>query len=538
VNQSRREAGWFAPEILDALSARVGVLDVRGTILAVNRAWRASATANGVGIHGALEGGNYLEVCDSATGPQSEEAWALARAIRACLRGEQDELALDYPSESPGGQRWFVARVVRFVVNGSVSVAVSHEDVTGRKLAEGHLAESEARTRALLDSAVDAVLTIDERGLIQSFNPAAERMFGYTAAEVVGRNVHLLMPSPYREEHDGYLARYRATGERKIIGIGREVTARRKDGTVFPIDLSVAEARLGEWRVFVGTIRDLSERKRAEQALRDNQKSLEKAVAELQAKNEEIRAMTQQLWHTAKLASVGELAASIAHELNNPLATVSLRIESTLARTPADDPRRRALEVVAQETKRMGELVSNLLQFSRRGREESSTLDLRQELAGAVELIQHHLRKRQIAVAKEFAPDTPTIYADRQKLRQVFLNLLTNASDAMPEGGTLTIRTVPAVLANGQPGVRIEFTDTGVGIPPEHLSRVMEPFFTTKEEGKGTGLGLPICRRVVQEHHGSLEIFSEVRKGTTVRIILAVRNGTNVKGLGNPAPVK
>ena len=158
-------------------------------------------------------------------------------------------------------------------------------------------------------------------------------------------------------------------------------------------------------------------------------------------------------------------------------------------------------------------------------------MDIRQELTKAVELIQHHLRKRQVNVVQELAPDTPTIYADRQKLRQVFLNLLTNAGDAMPQGGTLTLRTAPAALDNGKPAVQIEFVDTGVGIPAEHLERIMEPFFTTKEEGKGTGLGLAICRRVVQEHHGTIQIVSEVGKGTTVRMVLPVQNGANVDRL-------
>jgi signal transduction histidine kinase len=179
----------------------------------------------------------------------------------------------------------------------------------------------------------------------------------------------------------------------------------------------------------------------------------------------------------------------------------------------------------------MGELVASLLQFSRRGDGQASTVDIREELAKAVELIHHHLRKRLITLVQEFAPDTPTIYADRQKLRQVFLNLLTNAADAMPEGGTLTLRTSPATLHNDQPAVRIEFADTGVGIPAENLERIMEPFFTTKEEGKGTGLGLAICRRVVQEHHGAIQIGSDMGKGTTVRLVLPVKNGANVDRL-------
>jgi two-component system, LuxR family, sensor kinase FixL len=145
-----------------------------------------------------------------------------------------------------------------------------------------------------------------------------------------------------------------------------------------------------------------------------------------------------------------------------------------------------------------------------------------------VELVQHHFRKRQIMHTQELAPDTPPIFADRQKLRQVFLNLLTNASDAMPEGGTVTLRAAPATLDTGRPGVLVEIVDTGVGIPDQHLEKILEPFFTTKAEGQGTGLGLAICRRVVQEHQGSIQISSTVGKGTTVRILLPLQTGSNV----------
>jgi PAS domain S-box-containing protein len=428
----------------------------------------------------------------------------------------------------------------------------------GRNLLPDTRTANEARMQAILQAAVDGIISIDQRGFIQTVNPAAERLFGYVADELIGQNVTVLMPSPYQEEHDAYIARYLATGEKRIIGIGREVVGQRKDGTTFPMDLSVAEARLGDERIpggcggtpaspsmptgcggtpaspsilFVGIIRDITERKRAEEAIQESKQHLEKVVAELEAKNEEIRTMAQQLWLSAKLASVGELAASIAHELNNPLATVSLRVESLLNRTPAESPSRRALEVVAQETKRMGDLVANLLQFSRRGQEQISTVDLCQELTRAVELVYYHLRKRRITVVQEFAADTPTLYADRQKLRQVFLNLLTNASDAMPEGGTLTLRTAASTLEGGKPAVQIDFQDTGVGIAAEHLDQVLAPFFTTKEEGKGTGLGLAICRRVVQEHHGTLEVQSQVGQGTTIHIVLPVKDGTNVNRL-------
>jgi PAS domain S-box-containing protein len=396
------------------------------------------------------------------------------------------------------------------------------------------LRHSEARTHAILATAVDAVVVIDERGNVETFNPGAERMFGYAATEVIGRNVSMLMPEPYRGQHNDYVKRYLRTGEKTIIGIGREVVGQRKDGTMFPGDLAVSEAWLGERRVFVGIVRDIAEQKQAEAALREGNRRLEEALAALQAKSEEVKAMTQQLWQAAKLATVGELAASIAHELNNPLATVSLRMESLLAQTAVDDPRRRPLEIVEQEVERMGNLVANLLQFSRRGQRQMSSVNVSEELVNSVELIRYHLRNRLIQVVQELHPDLPVIQADRQQLRQVFLNLLTNASDAMPQGGTLTLRTNVDTLPSGKRAVFIEFTDTGVGIPKEHLSKVMEPFFTTKEEGKGTGLGLAICRRAVQEHEGTIHISSEAGKGTTIGIKLPVGNWMHVDHFRRP----
>jgi len=220
------------------------------------------------------------------------------------------------------------------------------------------------------------------------------------------------------------------------------------------------------------------------------------------------------------LATVGELAASVAHELNNPLATVSLRVESLLAQVPEHDSKRRALEVIEQEIERMGHLVANLLQFSRRSQPQISRVDVREEITSTLDLIAHHLRNRRISVVREFAPDVPMMHADRELLRQLFLNLFTNASDAMPQGGTLTVHVVAGVLESGAPAVVMEFVDTGVGIAPDDLPKVLEPFFTTKPEGKGTGLGLPICRRIVQEHHGTFNIVSDVGQGTTVHIVL------------------
>jgi len=275
----------------------------------------------------------------------------------------------------------------------------------------------------------------------------------------------------------------------------------------------------GESHVIQCNIRDISGRKQAEVELREVNQHLGRALKELQSKSKELASMTQQLWQASKLATMGELAASIAHELNNPLATVALRAESLLTHSPVEE-QGRAANIILREVERMASLVSNLLQFSRRSHRQVSSIDLPEELKNSLDFIEYHLRSHQIKIVQDFACGLPSVQADRQQLRQVFLNLITNASDAMPGGGTLTVRALPDTLENGEAAVVIEFSDTGVGIPEEDLPRLWEAFFTTKPEGKGTGLGLPICRRTVEEHHGTINIESCPGEGTTVRIVL------------------
>jgi two-component system, LuxR family, sensor kinase FixL len=239
--------------------------------------------------------------------------------------------------------------------------------------------------------------------------------------------------------------------------------------------------------------------------------------AALQERTDELAAMTEQLWQAAKLATLGELSASVAHELNNPLFTVSLYLKTVLAQLPPDDRQRAALEGIDEEVKRMSRLVANLLQFSRRSSRQLAPLDARDELNNTLELMAFHLRHGHIKTVTEFGP-VPLIDADRQQLRQVFLNLFTNAADAMPRGGTLTVRTWTGAAA--PPEAWIEVADTGDGIQPEALGRIWEPFFTTKPEGKGTGLGLGICRRIVEEHGGTIVLHSEPGIGTQARLKL------------------
>jgi len=236
---------------------------------------------------------------------------------------------------------------------------------------------------------------------------------------------------------------------------------------------------------------------------------------EIEEKTKEIQELTEQLWRVARMATMGELAASVAHELNNPLATISLRLESLAGQIPPDDPKQRSLQIIAREIERMAALVNRLLDFSRRGHYHQSAVDICREVDYALELINHHFHKQGISIIKEYQPKLPSIYADCQGLQQVFINLFINASDAMPNGGVLTVR-----IYSSAEHIAIDIIDTGLGIQPNDLAKVMDPFFTTKPAGKGTGLGLSICRRIVEEHGGIITINSVIDRGTTVGIKL------------------
>jgi PAS domain S-box-containing protein len=328
-------------------------------------------------------------------------------------------------------------------------------------------------------------------------------VIGYAPEELIGQPVINFVHPDEVDDREHPFARLRSMPGATFY-IERRV--RHKDGSWRWVD-GYSTNLLEDPAVgaIVFNYRDVTERKQAEQALR--------------AKEEELSATTQQLWQTARLATMGELAAGIAHELNNPLAIALLRIESVLAALAPETSEHRSLEIVDAELERMRRLVANLLEFGRRGSRQVSSLNLCDEVDRSLEIMQHHMKTRNIAVQVECPPDMPLIPGDRQQLRQLFLNLFTNASDAMPSGGQLTV-TLSSGGPNEQPGVTIVVVDNGVGISPEAMSRLWEPFFTTKPEGKGTGLGLPICRRIVQEHSGTIEVQSQAGRGTRVTIQL------------------
>lgn len=341
-----------------------------------------------------------------------------------------------------------------------------------------HIEEAEARNRALVESAVDGIITIDERGTIESFNPGAERLFGYAADEVIGKNVGCLMPSPFREEHDSYLASYLRTGVKKIIGIGREVNAQRKDGSTIPVELAISEVRLENRWLFNAIVRDLSERRRAREQLRE---------AQLIARQRE------------RLADVGAITAKIVHDLGNPIAGLSMQSQLILRRMRRGETEKigEPLERLLATVRRMDSLLREFKDFARDQRLDLNLVQPTEFLGRLTEHWNPEAKARRIELRIEAPPNVPPIRADDEKLLRVFDNLLKNAMDALnQEPGRITLRA--ETPESGK--VRLSVEDTGPGVP-DGLD-VFRLFETTKQDG--TGLGLPVVREIILAHGGTI----------------------------------
>ena len=397
------------------------------------------------------------------------------------------------------------------------------QDITEQTRAQEGLQASELRYRRLFESAKDGILILDAgSGQIVDVNPYLIEMLGYSKEDLVGTELWEI--GVFKDALDSKAA----FAELQQQGYIRydDLPLKTRGGIVKQVEF-VSNIYLVDGRgVIQCNIRDITDHRRAETTLKETNQRLERALAELQTKRDELTGMTQQLWQASKLATMGELAASVAHELNNPLATISLRLDSLATQLAHDGREANDVEIVVNEVERMGKLVGGLLQFGRRSQQEISTIDICEEIENALELTEYYFRSHKIEVVRQFDSSLPAIPADREQLRQVFLNLMTNASDAMPQGGKLIVRA-QAQADDGVKSVRIELADSGPGIAPADLEKLWEPFFTTKPEGKGTGLGLAICRRVVEAHHGSIAIDSQLGEGTTVRIMLPATNGSS-----------
>lgn len=362
-----------------------------------------------------------------------------------------------------------------------------------------------AKLRGILQSAVTAIITIGDRGLIEAVNPATERLFGYSASELIGQNVKMLMPEPYRAEHDGYIANYIETGVKKIIGIGREVSGRRKDGSVFPVHLSVSEFEAEGQRYFTGMVHDISDRRHVEEALRESERRL---------------AQSQ------KMEAVGQLTGGIAHDFNNLLLVITGNLELLEPKLSSDEAR--SLLKEAQDAALLGsKLTDQLLTFARRRHLDAQTIQLNELVVGIADMLRRTLGE-DITLSTSLARDVWPTRADPDQFQSAIVNLAVNSRDAMPQGGKLVIETRNMVLQADsfdfetelQPGeyVQLSISDTGMGMTSEIRDRVFEPFFTTKEKGRGTGLGLAMVYGFVKQSGGHVTVYSEPGHGTTINL--------------------
>ncbi|MDE2488591.1 MAG: PAS domain S-box protein [Alphaproteobacteria bacterium] len=345
------------------------------------------------------------------------------------------------------------------------------------------VSRSRAHLQSVLDTVPDAMIVIDERGVMQSFSQAAQRLFGWRPEEVIGKNVSMLMPSPYREEHDGYLDRYLGTGERRIIGIGRVVVGERKDGSTFPMELAVGEARSGETRLFTGFVRDLTERQTTERRLQELQ---------------------SELVHVSRLTAMGEMASALAHELNQPLSAIANYLKGSARLLDAPEvPRPRladALEKASEQALRAGQIIRRLRDFVARGETDRRVESLPKLVQEASALALVGAKEHGVRVRFRYDRTVDLVLADKVQVQQVLLNLIRNAIDAMESSPRkeLTI----AVERGGEDLAEVVVTDTGPGVSDEVSAHLFQPFVTTK--AAGMGVGLSISRTIVEAHGGRI----------------------------------
>src|SRR6516162_1587878 len=405
----------------------------------------------------------------------------------------------NFPPTSP-------ADIVRVIAFAAIGLGMAWGGAQLRRTREQAAASTqdalarEAHLKSILDTVPDAMIVIDERGVMHSFSSAAERLFGYSASEVLGKNVKMLMPSPYRENHDAYIERYLATGERRIIGIGRVVVGERKGGSTFPMELAVGEMRSSNQRFFTGFIRDLTEPQKTEARLQ-----------ELQA----------EIVHISRLTAMGEMASALAHELNQPLSAIANYMKGMrrLLEDGSDERSailRDTMEKAAEQAVRAGQIIHRLRDFLARGDSERRVESVNKLVEEASALALVGAKDRGVRVRFQFDPAVDLVLADKVQIQQVLLNLIRNAIEAMEgcDKRELVVSAGPA----GNRMVAISVADTGTGIAPDMAGQLFQPFVTTKPHG--TGVGLSISRTIIEAHGGEIEARSNPVGGTIFRFTL------------------
>lgn len=363
--------------------------------------------------------------------------------------------------------------------------------------------------RTIIETSPDGIIMTDAKGLIGSFNPASEKMFGYTAAEVLGKNVKLLMPEPFHSQHDYYIRRYLGDGKKRIIGIGREVSALRKDGSVFPIELAVGEMEIGGQKQFTGFIRDITPRREAEDELEKSQNRLKELQSEFV--------------HVSRLSAMGEMAATLAHELNQPLAALMNYAQATrrMLQASGGAESARPVELISkavEQANRAGEIIRRLRNFVAQGETVRVLDDLSDVVNEACALALVGARSEGVETTMMLARNLPEVLMDRIQIQQVVVNLIRNAVDATidQERRAITVRT----SVEGANALRVSIADNGPGLDKTVAERLFQPFNSSKPDGMG--IGLSISRTIIEQHGGRIWATPNEDRGVVFNFTLPI----------------
>ncbi len=490
-----------------ALPTPAALVDPQGRVAFANAAWTTEQGGCSLLV---APGQSLIEALETL--PGGEPA---AQGLRELLKGQRPDFACEVRHD-PARHSWAKVLAARDTSDGAlVAIVTMAENVVAREAAE-----SELRLGRIVESAMDGIITIDDRGVIVMFNGAAERMFGVPANEAIGRTLDRFLPTSARPSHAEHVRQFGETGvtNRSMGNLG-VVSGLRADGSEFPMEASISQARVGSRRYYSAILRDISERKRLE----------------------------GQLLQSQKMEGVGRLAGGIAHDFNNLLMAIFNYLSLATRRLGPEHPVTPTLTQAHQAAQRAADLTRQLLTFARKQVASPRVLGAHEIVVGLTPMLQR-LIGEDITLRTVLAPDTGNVRADPAQMEQVLVNLAVNARDAMPQGGSLTIETRNETLdeaycrsnAEATPGdhVVISVSDTGMGMTPEVQARIFEPFFTTKPVGKGTGLGLATCHGIVKQCGGHIGVYSEVGLGTVVRVYLPRVAHSATPRSPRPAPVQ